>query len=316
MKRGFFGGSSKSSAPAAKPASSPAAPSAARAPPRAWHTSPNDSPSTLHWSFLPVTPEPTPSSPTATTALLLTAISRSLLAARPPPSLLAIANDSSLYEIRQASPNKGLGVFATRSLPANSLVFADRPLLVYDASDPGPSRKEANAIFAYAISHLEPTLQQQFKELSNCFAGPDTFLGRVETNGAPVISFEGAGQAADPVTYTGVFPLFSRVNHACDANARPEWDWERFELRLRTTRAVQAGEELCTTYIVPFQKRRERREELLVKVSSTESSQLSPKLNCACLHSGDSSVNAHGAVSATRRAPRRILSGSRWQKPS
>lgn len=157
-------------------------------------------------------------------------------------------------------------MFATRSLPSNSLIFVDRPLLVYDASDRGPSRKEANAIFTYAISHLDPSLQRQFQDLTTAFAGSDTYLGRVETNGAPVISFEGAGDA-DPVTYTGIFPLFSRVNHACDANVRPEWDWERFELGLRTTRAVQAGEELCTTYIIPFQKRRERREELLVKVS-------------------------------------------------
>lgn len=182
------------------------------------------------------------------------------------------------YEIRQ-TPKKGLGVFATRSMPANSLILIDRPLLVYDASDRGPSRKEADAIFTYAISHLDPVHRRQFIELSNCFGNTETMLGRVETNGAPVISFEGAGEAADPVTYTGVFPVHSRMNHACDANARPEWDWERFELGVRTTRAVHVGEELCVSYIVPFQKRRERREELLVKVRSSEPpSKSAPKL--------------------------------------
>ncbi|ORY91709.1 hypothetical protein BCR35DRAFT_298989 [Leucosporidium creatinivorum] len=274
MKRGFFGG--KSSTPAqpkpkpaaAQPTTTPAAgatpiPPLASAPP-GWASSPRDSPSTLHWTFLPTSPTPTPSSPTASTALLLTATSRALLASRPPPPLLGSANNSPAYEIR-STPKKGLALFAKRDLPPNSPVLVDRPLLVYDSSDRGPSRKEANAIFTHALSHLDPEHQRQFLELSNCFAGSDTIFGRVETNGAPVISFEGAGNAADPVTYTGVFPLYSRINHACDANARPEWDWERFELGVRTTRAVKAGEELCVTYIVPFQKRRERREELLVK---------------------------------------------------
>lgn len=166
-------------------------------------------------------------------------------------------------------PGKGLGVIATRDLAPNALVFVDSPLLIYEASDRGMKRSQADAILRHAISHLRPELQERFNALSNAFAGAESTLGRVETNGAPVISFEGAGLDADAVTYTGVFPLYSRLNHACDANARPEWDWKRLQLGVRTNRAVKAGEELCVSYIVPQQKRRERQEELMVKVSVT-----------------------------------------------
>lgn len=46
----------------------------------------------------------------------------------------------------------------------------------------------------------------------------------------------------------------------------PRWDEQAFAVEARTTKDVKRGEELLVTYIVPFQKRRERRAELLLKV--------------------------------------------------
>ena len=60
--------------------------------------------------------------------------------------------------------------------------------------------------------------------------------------------------------------MFSRLNHSCDPNVMPRWDEEAFAVEARTTKDVKKGEELFVTYIVPFQKRKERRAELLIKV--------------------------------------------------
>jgi hypothetical protein len=235
-----------------------------------FNTSPSDSGVTLHWSFHPSSA--TPTSPTATTCLFITSRSAAVLHSTtyfrsPSPPALSLASSPPLYEQRSTS-SKGIGLFATKDVPAGSLVLQDRPLLVFD-SERGPSRNQANAVFTHALSYLRRDLQAQFLGLTTCFAGSETIWGRIETNGAPIINLEGAGDAADAVTYTGVFPIFSRINHACDANVMSEFDLDSFSVGVRTTRAVKRGEELCATYVIPFQKRRERREELLVRVSAS-----------------------------------------------
>lgn len=57
-----------------------------------------------------------------------------------------------------------------------------------------------------------------------------------------------------------------RVNHSCDANTLLDFDPAGFVVGLRTTRMIKIGEEITFSYIIPFQKRRERKEELLIKV--------------------------------------------------
>lgn len=66
--------------------------------------------------------------------------------------------------------------------------------------------------------------------------------------------------------YHAVFELFSRLNHSCDPNILPRWDEESFSVEISTSKPVKAGDELFVTYIIPLQKRRERRAELLMKV--------------------------------------------------
>lgn len=319
MKRGFLlskndsAQSNRSSAQLSTKAASTStqAPSDANLrPPPGWHDSPKDSPSTLHWCFLPAGG----GASNARTALLVTERTRNLLQRTRPAENLP---QSPLYDIRQI-PKKGLGVIATRDLPRDTLVMLDAPILIYEASDRGlggSKRNEADQIFRYALSRLDPDTQKRFNDLSNAFAGSETYLGRVETNAAPIISFEAAGPAADAVTYSGVFPSFSRLNHACDANARPEWDWERLCVGVKTTRMVKAGEEICVSYIVPFQKRRERQEELMVKVSVSRGERFVPTENTEsfCSHSGASFANVDGALSTMKRARRRTLRERRWQ---
>ncbi|GAA5821914.1 hypothetical protein JCM11251_004777 [Rhodosporidiobolus azoricus] len=276
MKRGFLlskkpSTPAKAAAPASQPSSSttnnlisplPVASTAS------FNTSPADS-STLHWSFYPQgAPELALHATTATVAALQSTTyfrsSFSTTSSSPVPhSLPTYTPLSSIIDV----PGKGNGLIATADLAPDSLVLLDRPLLVC-ALDTIP-RQHANAILSHALSRLNGEKQKEFLELANAFpvSNEGGYLGRVETNALPIISLDDLppSSAPDEVTYHGLFPLASRLNHACDANCRFEWSAKEWRLSVRTNRAVKKGEELCVSYIMPFQKRRERREELQTK---------------------------------------------------
>lgn len=226
-------------------------------------TAPPDA-STLHWSFFPPTPAPSMTSPSASCIFLTTTQTRLLFShttyftnPTPLPSLV-----EPLYEISNIK-GKGKGLIARCDLPAHSYILSDRPVLVYD-SKRGPPRHLLNTVLEHALAHLQPELQSRFLGLFNAWAGKESsigILGRAETNAVPIVEFK-----EDTTTYHGVFPVYSRVNHSCCPNTLPEWDSDGFRMRLKTTRNVRKGEELTGCYIVPFQQRKERKFELLVKV--------------------------------------------------
>ncbi|BGP14985.1 hypothetical protein JCM10213_007211 [Rhodosporidiobolus nylandii] len=277
MKRGFLLGKKLSTAPSSTPApaAAPSTPSPTADQPivplplpstTSFRTSPADS-STLHWSFHP--------SSAPTLALYSTSATRHALRSTPffsspsssPPPLPAY---KPLYELVDL-PGKGKGLVATADLAPDSLILLDRPLLVFATTALPPAAVHGNALLSHALSRLSPEMQRTFLALDNCFpsssSSEGSLLGRVETNALPVVSLTDlpAEAGADAVQYSGVFPRASRVNHACDANCRLEWSARDWTLAVKTSRAVKKGEELCISYIVPFQKRRERREELRLK---------------------------------------------------
>lgn len=263
MKKGFFSSSGNSSgsskttpkaAAATAPAQSPSAVaiSTHRVPrarlPSGLNTQPGD-PAGLHWSF-----------PHGSCALCLTTLSAHLLSQTPFAKCNApIPSLSSPPYALTDFPGRGKGLVATRDIPAGTAVFYDRPILVYDPSR-APSRPQLEPIFLEAVSRLNPDVQATFLSLFSAFAG-DTLLGIVETNQYQAVHLEG-----DETAYAGVFPTFSRLNHSCSPNVIPEWDTASFCLGVKTVKAVRKGEELLATWIVPFQKRQQRLEELLVKV--------------------------------------------------
>jgi hypothetical protein len=231
---------------------------------------PQDS-TTLHWTF-----HPSSASASTGASLALHCTSRTLAALRT-TSFFSLSSASSpplssytpLFTLSDIV-GKGKGLIASADLAPDSLVLLDRPLLVW-APDALP-RPHLNALLSHALSRLSEEKQNEFLSLSNAFPSLSVgdFLGRVETNSLPVVSLSDLPPTTTPqpdaVTYSGLFPLAARVNHACDANCRLEWSSERWVLGVRTNRAVKKGEELCISYILPFQKRRERREELRTKV--------------------------------------------------
>ncbi|GAA5894913.1 hypothetical protein JCM6882_008241 [Rhodosporidiobolus microsporus] len=274
MKRGFLLGK-KSTTPATKPAPPPQPAPSSTAPisplslpsTASFNTAPADS-STLHWTFHPPGAPSLALHATATTVAALgttpyfrssSASPSSASPAQPPP----LPPFTPLFTLTDL-PGKGKALVSTADLAPNSLVLLDRPLLVC-AFEALP-RQHVNALLSHALSRLAPERQTEFLDLSNCFpvSSEGAFLGRFETNALPIISLDDlpASAGADEATYHGLFPLAARLNHACDANCRFEWSAKEWRLEVRTNRAVRAGEELCVSYIVPFQKRKQRREEL------------------------------------------------------
>lgn len=267
MKKGFFA-SAKPAKPKAEPAApAPTSPSPPSSRPAGFNTSPVDS-STLHFSFLP--PTATPKSQTATSALLVTSRAAALLASTPPVPRTSSIPSTPLWEIR-SSPGKGLGIFALRDLPQSTLLWKEQPLVVYDPVR-GPIQRDAEGAYRYALEHLRPELRAVVLDLENVFGDPkELVVGTLRTNGYPLVQFEGDG-----VSYHAVFELFSRLNHSCDPNILPRWDEESFSVEISTSKPVKAGDELFVTYIIPLQKRRERRAELLMKY----------KFECQCAWCG------------------------------
>ncbi|GAA6029792.1 hypothetical protein JCM8097_001052 [Rhodosporidiobolus ruineniae] len=270
MKRGFLLGKKVTpAAPAAPAQPAPPPPSTASSPmsplplasTASFPTTPADS-STLHWTFHP-------SSTAADLALHATGQTLAALRSTPcfsSPSPPPLPSLPPIYEIREV-PGKGKGLISTTDLPADTLVLLDRPLLVWQ---PGAlPRPHLNALLSHALSRLKPEKQEEFLALSNCFptSSDSALLGRAETNGLPVVHLADLppSSQADEVTYTGVFPLASRLNHSCDANCRLEFSAREWRLAVRTNRAVKRGDELCISYIVPFQTRDMRRAELKLK---------------------------------------------------
>jgi hypothetical protein len=126
-----------------------------------------------------------------------------------------------MRDCRVAQSKTGLGVFASQDVDAGALVLTDEPLCV--ASSSGLSAATFEAMSNEALEQLW------------ALAGGDTLIQKARANGVAL----GDGRG-------GVFALFSRLNHSCDANCAFAFDG--VAMRVTTVRAVAAGEELTINY--------------------------------------------------------------------
>jgi hypothetical protein len=126
-----------------------------------------------------------------------------------------------MRDCRAAQSKTGLGVFACRDVDVDALVLEDVPLCV--ASSAGLSVATFEAMSDEALEQLW------------ALAGGDTLLQKARANGVAL----GDGRG-------GVFALFSRLNHSCDANCAFAFDG--VAMRVTTVRAVGVGEELTINY--------------------------------------------------------------------
>ncbi|CAK9068713.1 unnamed protein product [Durusdinium trenchii] len=159
----------------------------------------------------------------------------------------------SAFEVRDLGA-KGMGVVAARKIQKGELLLREQPLLVVshcqDSRQLGTWEQEIEE----ALGRLPDDQLRSFWSLSDCHSETKTSaVGIVRTNALPIETAQG--------DMVGVYANVSRFNHSCNNNVNNSYQEEHGEV-LHAIRDVEAGEELCITYIDLFMTRQERQEAL------------------------------------------------------
>lgn len=128
------------------------------------------------------------------------------------------------------------------------------PLFVYENQiQPNhPASRDTERYFRRAYIEKLTTRQQRiYFSLANSFDGNEPIGGIMKTN-AFIISPDKAG----------IFPILSRINHACRPNINYYWNETEQTMRVIVTRTVERDDELSINYVYTFRAREERRREL------------------------------------------------------
>lgn len=147
------------------------------------------------------------------------------------------------YEVHISS--KGTGAFASRALLPGTVVVAEKPILTL--KHPSTDNEILNA-----FSGLTQELQQRMLQLSHGGYKERSPITVYLTNNMFVSEKR-----------SGIFPSSSRFNHSCVPNVTWGFDDKAGDMVLKTTKSVEAGEELCIDYIASTnQPRKVRQAEL------------------------------------------------------
>lgn len=165
------------------------------------------------------------------------------------------------------STKGGQGMFATRSIQEDELVLVERPMvvlpdmLVFLDPDLHPNADDeemaGSMLDTYRESilqtmlNLDPDIRQAFESLSHCHSTGNRLSDIFQTNAmllTDLVDEDRAGVDERGSGHGGVFKEASRLNHSCVPNVKIGFDLETFALKLRASRNVEAGEELCFMY--------------------------------------------------------------------
>ncbi|KAF4811085.1 SET domain-containing protein 5 [Colletotrichum siamense] len=161
------------------------------------------------------------------------------------------------------SGSKGRGIFATRHIPAGSLITNEAPIIFLDRNwvEDISSEEARTSLQALAIEKLPRTTRQTVEEL---YIGNFTkgLKQKIWTNGygvsgGPAEDWPGLEDELD-LGMIAVHANISKINHSCRSNAASQWDWDLLAHRLWAVRDIAAGEEITISYFDPIQTLRER----------------------------------------------------------
>ncbi|KAL0952330.1 hypothetical protein HGRIS_006610 [Hohenbuehelia grisea] len=161
------------------------------------------------------------------------------------------------------TPNKGLGVFATRAIRLGELIVSERPLIISpagmdlatDCPDDFTDEQVKQASLAQREKMMEvlvhtrmhPERREAYLALCNSHLhdGSGPLMGIMRTNGFGVDIEADKGIWG---TYSGVFDHLSRVNHSCSPNTIRTWRDESLSMQLFATRDIAKDEEITCEY--------------------------------------------------------------------
>ncbi|KAJ7198583.1 hypothetical protein GGX14DRAFT_525723 [Mycena pura] len=164
---------------------------------------------------------------------------------------------------------KGMGMFARRSIARGELIILERPIYV---TQPNVSvhPDQQRTFYEASLAGLSSATQASFMSLRN--ARPETqsespIFGRILTNALAV------KVPHSKVRFPGLFPQLCRANHDCAPNAHYFFCAETFTGHFYAVRAIAAGEEITMGYIDPMASREQRQSLLSAKY----------KFRCTCM---------------------------------
>lgn len=160
---------------------------------------------------------------------------------------------------------KGLGAVATADIPRGQCVLAEPavvelpPLegsLLDSMMEPDFSDRclPAERMLRDLLERRSRDDQERFWNLADCYTDGKTAWGIFRTNAM--------GIGTGPVD-SGVFPVACRLNHSCSPNVQQSWQPQEGKVRLLASARIQAGEELCNTYLDLLQTWDQRQASLL-----------------------------------------------------
>jgi len=181
----------------------------------------------------------------------------------------------SFFEIIIAH-GKGFGLFATKDIPRGTRIIGEKPLLAVpgqkgddlDLSDLETTlraldREQYDKIFELhrgnkATSALaKALLSQQSQALSGAFRDED-ILDAVAIFTVTSVEMGPGGHYG-----VGIFEHYSRINHACNGNVQCSYNPLLKKLTVHTTRQINKGDEILTSYIDGTCRTREERRNVL-----------------------------------------------------
>lgn len=187
--------------------------------------------------------------------------------------VLASHEDDTLGEAEKpytvkSVPSKGLGAFATTTIPRGTVIISERALLIWPSKI---SLEEAQKL----VAALTPSARKAFFSLAN-IADPslnlDPIFGIRATNGFNVelpsmpskLTPATLVPKPSPTSASFIFPRIARINHSCAPNADHAMDWSGLKMTVYATTNIETSQEICIEYQAGLvQKTRDERRQSL-----------------------------------------------------
>lgn len=146
-----------------------------------------------------------------------------------------------------------MGVIASTTIEKGIVIMSEPPLFLLLASTPMPT--SSSALDALIASQgLAPETKVAISKLANFYhiASVHPAVGILQTNSLPVTMsvVSDDGEKKDKRA-GGLFENVCRLNHSCVPNAKARWErglGERGEMRVKSLRRVESGEEITISY--------------------------------------------------------------------
>ncbi|KAF8055784.1 hypothetical protein FPV67DRAFT_797458 [Lyophyllum atratum] len=174
------------------------------------------------------------------------------------------ADGKPCFEIRTAGADKGLGMFATRHIPAGALILVDHPAIITPANVPLVDDARSSAYRAL-FDALPKHRRDELLTMTNCRTSEECETmeeGISRTNGTAIELGLPDEIETEAREYGAVFLTINRSNHSCGPNAAHKWDPASFSSSLFALRPISPSEEITMIYTDVTQPRDTRRARL------------------------------------------------------